>query len=93
MESFGMATVIAITVITYLIGEAVKLIPFVEHQMIPVICGTVGAVLGVVAMQIMPDFPANDYLTAAAVGIASGLAATGCHQAVKQMRCEGGDDE
>ena len=35
----------------------------------------------------MPDFPAGDAISAAAVGIVSGLAATGAHQAVKQMTC------
>ncbi|MBQ3010532.1 MAG: phage holin family protein [Oscillospiraceae bacterium] len=85
MENFGMATVVAITVISYLLGEAVKLIPAVEHKIIPVICGSAGGVLGILAMHIMPAFPAQDYLTAAAVGIASGLAATGCNQVRKQL--------
>lgn len=85
MEQFGMATVVVITIIAYLVGEAVKLIPHVDNKLIPVICGTVGGVLGVVAMHIMPDFPAADYLTAVAVGIVSGLAATGCNQVLKQM--------
>ena len=85
MENFGMATVVVITVIAYLVGEAVKLIPKVNNKLIPVICGTVGGVLGAVAMHIMPEFPATDYLTAVAVGIVSGLAATGCNQVVKQM--------
>ncbi|MEE1497332.1 MAG: enolase, partial [Clostridium sp.] len=34
---------------------------------------------------VMPDFPAQDVINAAAVGIASGLAATGINQAVKQL--------
>lgn len=36
----------------------------------------------------VPDFPASDPLTAAAVGIASGLAATGMNQIYKQMKNE-----
>ena len=36
-------------------------------------------------MYLMPDFPATDYITAAAIGIVSGLAATGAHQAAKQL--------
>lgn len=36
----------------------------------------------------MPDFPAGDYITAVAVGIVSGLAATGVNQCVKQMKSE-----
>ncbi|WP_366776160.1 phage holin family protein [uncultured Gemmiger sp.] len=34
----------------------------------------------------VPDFPATDPLTAVAVGIVSGLAATGINQAVKQLK-------
>ena len=88
MENFGLATVVVITVIAYLAGEAVKLIPAVQNKMIPVICGAIGGVLGIVAMHIMPDFPARDYLTAAAVGIVSGLAATGCNQVCKQLKSD-----
>ena len=44
-----------------------------------------GAILGAVAMTVMPDYPAHDYLTAIAVGIASGLGATGVHQVYKQL--------
>ena len=91
MENFGLATVVVITVIAYLAGEAVKLIPAVQNKMIPVICGGIGGVLGIVAMHIMPEFPATDYLTAAAVGIVSGLAATGCDQVCKQLRSDEDD--
>ena len=42
---------------------------------------------GLVALYVgMPDFPATDPITAAAVGVASGLAATGLDQAVKQLK-------
>ena len=43
----------------------------------------------ILGMFIMPEFPASDYLTAAAVGIVSGLAATGINQVYKQMTKEG----
>jgi len=36
-------------------------------------------------MYIMPDFAATDYISAVAVGIVSGLAATGVHQVAKQL--------
>ena len=45
-----------------------------------------GAVLGVAGMYVMPEFPAADPITAVAVGIVSGLAATGADQAVKQLK-------
>ena len=82
---FGIATVVAITVIVYIIGLAVKATA-IDNKWIPVICGVCGIVLGVLALGIrVPDFPATDYLTAAAVGGVSGLAATGLNQMVKQM--------
>lgn len=84
--NFELGTVVAITVIAYLIGMAAKIIPNVPNQLIPVICGLVGGVLGVVGMYIMPDFPVHDVLSALAVGIVSGLAATGVNQVGKQLK-------
>ena len=81
---FGIAGVAAITVIAYLIGSAVKATTL-DNKWIPSICGTVGGILGILAMRIMPDFPATDYITAIAVGIVSGLAATGVNQIGKQL--------
>ena len=81
---FGIAGVAAITVIAYLIGAAVKATAL-DNKWIPIICGAAGGVLGALAMRIMPDFPAHDYITAVAVGIVSGLAATGANQCVKQV--------
>lgn len=83
---FGIANVVAITVLAYIVGLIVKATN-VDNKWIPVICGVAGIILGVVALYIgVPDFPAVDYLTAAAVGGASGLAATGLNQAVKQLK-------
>ena len=45
--------------------------------------------LGVLGMFVMPEFPATDYMTAVAVGIVSGLAATGINQVYKQLTKEG----
>lgn len=81
---FGIASVAAITVIAYLIGQAVKATSL-DNKWIPIICGTVGGALGAAAMRVMPDFPATDYITAVAVGIVSGLAATGVNQIGKQL--------
>ena len=53
---------------------------------LPSICGALGGLLGLAAMYInVPDFPATDPLTALAVGIVSGLAATGADQVIKQI--------
>ena len=84
MEFLGMAGVAAITVIAWLMGEAVKLSPL-ENKWIPVACGFFGGALGIVGMYTMPEFPAADVRTAAAVGIVSGLAATGADQIAKKM--------
>lgn len=81
---FGFATVAAITVICFLVAEAVKRTQFKDNWL-PVLCGVTGGVLGIVGFYLMPDFPASDILTAIAVGIESGLAATGSHQIYKQL--------
>uniref|UniRef100_A0AAU8B567 Holin protein n=1 Tax=Dulem virus 39 TaxID=3145757 RepID=A0AAU8B567_9CAUD len=85
MDITQIGTVLAIVVITYLIGLAAKTIPAVKDNYIPVIVGVSGGVLGVIGMFVMPDFPANDILNAIAIGIVSGLASTGVNQAYKQI--------
>lgn len=82
---FGIGAVVAITVITYLIGMGCKAWEKLDNKFVPVICGFVGAILGVVAMKTMPDFPAKDILNAIAIGIVSGLASTGANQIGKQL--------
>ncbi len=82
---FGIGAVVAITVITYLIGMGCKAWEKLDNKFIPVICGFVGAILGVVGMYTMPDFPAKDVINALAVGIVSGLASTGANQVKKQL--------
>lgn len=81
---FEIVNVIAITVIAYLIGQAVKATKL-DNKWIPVICGASGGVLGALALNIMPSFPAEDYITAVAIGIASGFAATGVNETLKQL--------
>ncbi len=82
---FGFTSVAAITVICYLIIEIIKTTQL-NHKWFPIISGLLGAALGILAMYIMPSFPATDYLNAIAVGIVSGLAATGINQVGKQLR-------
>ncbi|NCC36287.1 MAG: enolase, partial [Chloroflexia bacterium] len=52
LSSLGIASVAAITVVCFLICEAVKATPL-DNKWLPVIAGVSGAVLGVVAMYIM----------------------------------------
>ena len=84
--ALGIATVITITGLVYIIGLLVKATTL-DNKWIPAICGISGIILGIVALYVgVPDFPATDPLTAAAVGGASGLAATGIDQLVKQFK-------
>ena len=78
------ATVAGITVICFLVGLAVKASPL-DDRYIPIIVGVVGGALGAVGLSVMQDFPADNMINAVAVGIASGLAATGLHQIGKQL--------
>ena len=84
ISDLGIVAIPVITVIVFLIVEAVKATPL-DNKWLPVIAGGFGGVLGVVAMYVMPDFPGADPLTAIAIGIVSGLAATGAHQIYKQL--------
>lgn len=76
----------AITVLCYLLSEAYK--NFASESLykhIPVLCGVLGGILGVVCFIWMPDYiVAENALVAAAVGIVSGWAATGGNQVLKQ---------
>lgn len=78
------ATVAGIVMICFLIGLAVKVSPL-EDKYIPIIVGVCGAALGVAGLYTMPSFPVDNVIDAVAVGIASGLAATGVHQIGKQL--------
>lgn len=83
MES-GITSVAGITVICYLAAMAIKATR-IDNKWLPVICGVIGAALGVASMYTIPDFPATDVINAVAIGIVSGLAATGANQVYKQL--------
>ena len=87
MESCGIASVAGITVICYLMGLIVKNLPL-NNKWIPSLAGLLGGILGLVGWRFMPGFPAGDVLTALSVGIVSGLAATGVHEAGCQLTRE-----
>lgn len=83
MDITSMATsVVGITVICYLVGMITKA-SALDNKWIPVVVGVVGAALGVAGMYVIADFPAQDVINALAVGIVSGLAATGVNQITK----------
>ena len=81
--SLGIAVVAAIVVLCYVFGEIAKA-SALDNKWIPIICALGGIALGVISLFVMPDFPADDIVTAAAVGAASSLAATGLNQVTKQ---------
>lgn len=89
-ETLGVVGVAAITVICYLVGLIVKATP-APNQLIPILCGVAGLILGLVCYFTGIDvISASDPVTAAAVGVVSGLAATGIDQ-IKQQLAKGGD--
>ena len=66
--NFGIATVVAITALVYIICLCVKA-SVLDNKWIPVVAGVSGVILGILALYIgVPDFPATDPMTAAAVG-------------------------
>ena len=85
IASLGIAGVAAITVICYLLAQVIKATRL-DNKWLPVLCGVLGGALGLTALYTgLQDFPAADPLTALAVGIVSGLAATGVNQIGKQL--------
>lgn len=93
INTIGVATVAAIIVICYLIGMIVKASPL-QDKWIPIVCGVCGGVIGALALLFgMPEFPAQDYFSAVAVGIMSGLTATGVNQIGKQLAKSGTDEK
>lgn len=86
MDITQMGTSLVIVVICYLVGLGAKRCPKLSDEGIPVIVGIAGGILGAIGMFVIPDFPANDVMTAIAVGIVSGLASTGVNQIYKQFK-------
>ncbi len=84
---YNFASCLAITVICFGIAEAIKKTETVADKWIPAIVLGLGLILGIVAFLIgMASFPAQDIITAAAVGIYSGGMAIGAYQLGKQLR-------
>ena len=80
----------AIVVICYLAGVICKVVGNGKiDKFIPIICGVLGAILGVVVFYTIPNFiPAENWLVALDIGIVSGLSATGINQIAKQLTKE-----
>lgn len=80
----------AIVILCYLVGATLKAINNESlDKFIPVICGFVGGVLGVVVFLTIPGYiPAQNWLMALAIGIVSGFASVGVNQIYKQFTKE-----
>lgn len=88
MDILGIASLPVICVICYGVAEVIKATPL-NNKWLPPICIVLGGVLGVVALNVAPELiPANDILSAIAVGIVSGGFATTVHQTIKQQTDE-----
>ena len=86
MDIATLGSCVAIVMICYILGLGCKAAKKVPDEWIPVIMAVVGGILGAAGMGVIPDFPATDYITAVAVGMFNGLAATGVHQLYKQSK-------
>lgn len=80
----------AITIICMLGAQGYKSIaPQRMYRHIPVLCGALGLILGMVSYWCIPGYvPAENPLVAAAIGAVSGWAATGVNQIAKQYKGE-----
>ena len=76
MDIATLGSCVAIVMICYIVGLGCKAAKKVPDEWIPVIMAVVGGILGAAGMGVIPDFPATDYITAVAVGMFNGLAAT-----------------
>jgi hypothetical protein len=82
MELIGIPGVV---VISYMITEIFKV--FINKKYLPIVAGISGGMLGVLSFVLQIDImPATDIVSALAIGIISGLAATGSNQIIKQIK-------
>lgn len=86
MSTFDFVPVAGVAVICYLIGMGIKISP-IDDKWIPLLVGVCGGILGVVGLLTgMPEFDSEHVINAVAIGIVSGLGATGLDQTFKQLR-------
>jgi hypothetical protein len=89
MEIIGIP---AIVVISYMITETFKM--YINKKYLPIVAGISGGMLGVLSFVLQIDImPATDIVSALAIGIISGLAATGSNQIIKQIKKKEGKEK
>lgn len=87
LSKLGFIVAPAIVVIVFGTIEVLKARGVINNvKNIPAYCMLIGAVLGPIAYFIIPAFPAEDIMSAVAVGIVSGAAATGLNEASKLLK-------
>ena len=77
---------IIIAVAAFIVGQIIKPLK-VPNKFIPLICGVLGAVLGIVLTTV---FVGKDIVTRGILGLALGWCATGGYETIKQLR-KGGE--
>lgn len=77
---------IIIAVAAFIVGQIIKSLK-VPNKFIPLICGVLGAILGIVLPTV---FVGKDVVTCGILGLALGWGATGGYETVKQLR-KGGE--
>lgn len=85
MLDFGIVSVPVIVVIAYLAGQFVKNYTKLDNNKILPIVGLIGGIAGVLGYKYMAEFPADDIMTAVAIGIVSGMASTWVDQVAKKV--------
>lgn len=86
MSTFDFVPVAGVAVICYLIGMGIKISP-IDDKWIPLLVGVCGGILGVVGLMTgMAEFGSEHVINAIAIGIVSGLGATGLDQTFKQLK-------
>ena len=77
---------IIIAVAAFIVGQIIKSLK-VPNKFIPLICGVLGAILGIILPTV---FVGKDVVTCGILGLALGWGATGGYETVKQLR-KGGE--
>lgn len=92
LDDLGVTGIPAITVICYFAAELLKQLG-IPTRWLPVICASLGCVLGAAARFVIPDYPGDNLYSALATGIVSGFAATGVHQGIRRTLGRAGEEK
>ena len=78
----------SISILCYMIAQGYKtFVPSYSYKHIPAICMAAGCLIAVVSYLLIPGYiPAENMITASAIGVVSGGAAVGVNQAIKQYK-------